>query len=367
MKLLLFSDLHLDTPFRWAGPKVARQRRLALRQTLEQIRDLAESEHVDALVCAGDLYEHDRVSPDTGAFLREAFGALHPRPVFLAPGNHDWYGPSSLYRQVNWPSNVHVFTESRLSPVELTDGFTLWGAAHQAPANTDNFLDGFEVDRGGVNLALFHGSEQSELPYQGSGKVPHAPFKARQIREAGLDHAMLGHFHLPKDAETHTYPGNPDSLEFGETGERAAVVITVAPDGTVQRARHRVARSEVHDVTVRLDGIQHTGQVRDRVAAAVAALSGMVRVTLEGEVAPDVDVRTEGLDRVAPHLHALVARLGTVRAAYDFTALAEEATVRGQFVRDVQAATHFDDDTRRRVLITGLRAFDGRTDELEVR
>ena len=107
--------------------------------------------------------------------------------------------------------------------------------------------------------------------------------------------------------------------------------------------------------------------MRERVAACVAGLSGIVRVTLEGEVAPDVDVRTDGLDCVAPHLDALVARLGTVRVAYDFTALAEEATVRGQFVRDVQATADLDDDTRRRILITGLRAFDGRTDELEVR
>ncbi len=29
MKLLLFSDLHLDTPFRWAGPALARARRHA--------------------------------------------------------------------------------------------------------------------------------------------------------------------------------------------------------------------------------------------------------------------------------------------------------------------------------------------------
>ena len=209
MKLLLFSDLHLDTPFRWAGPQLARERRLALRQALERIRDLAEGEDVDALVCAGDLYEHDRVSPDTGAFLRSVFGALHPRPVFLAPGNHDWYGPGSLYRQVDWPSNVHVFTEARLAPVELADGLTLWGAAHRAPANTAGFLDGFRVDRSGVNLALFHGSEQGELPYQESGKVPHAPFRASQIREVGLDHALARPLPPAEGRRDPYLPGQP--------------------------------------------------------------------------------------------------------------------------------------------------------------
>jgi len=58
--------------------------------------------------------------------------------------------------------------------------------------------------------------------------------------------------------------------------------------------------------------------------------------------------------------------LGRISVAYDFVMLAEERTVRGQFVRSVQVASELDDDERRRVLITGLRALDGRTDELEV-
>src|SRR5207245_7699093 len=117
-----------------------------------KIIDLAAQEQADALLCGGDLYEQDRFTPDTGEFLRATFESLHPMPVFLAPGNHDWWGPESLYRRVSWSPNVHVFTESRLRPVELTDGVTLWGAAHLAPANTDDFLTGFDVGRGGVNL-----------------------------------------------------------------------------------------------------------------------------------------------------------------------------------------------------------------------
>jgi exonuclease SbcD len=367
MKLLLFSDLHLDTPFRWAQPELARARRRALRETLQRIGTLAASENVDALVCGGDLYEHDRVAADTGALLRSVFAELHPMPVFLAPGNHDWYGPTSLYRQVDWSPNVHVFAEARLSPVDLTDGLTLWGAAHCAPANTDNFLHRFHTERGGINLALFHGSEHSEFRYQETGKVPHAPFGAEEIRAAGLDHALLGHFHQPRDAETHTYPGNPDPLVFGETGERGAVTVKVAENGAVERVRHRVAQSIVHDVIVTLDGIEHSGQIRQRVETAVAGLSGTVRVTLTGEISADVDARPELLAGAGRHLDILVPRFGEIRATYDMEALAQESTVRGQFVRDVQAASHLNDETRRKVLITGLRAFDGRKDELEVR
>ena len=75
MRLLHFADLHLDTPFKWAKPQHAHQRRRALRTTLETICRLAEERQVDALTCAGDLYEHDRFTPDTAKFLRDTFSA----------------------------------------------------------------------------------------------------------------------------------------------------------------------------------------------------------------------------------------------------------------------------------------------------
>jgi hypothetical protein len=65
---------------------------------------------------------------------------------------------------------------------------------------------------------------------------------------------------------------------------------------------------------------------------------------------------------VAPQLDALVTRLGALGVAYDYDRLAEEQTVRGQFVRDVRSAADIDDEQRHRVLVTGLRALDGRVD-----
>lgn len=60
-------------------------------------------------------------------------------------------------------------------------------------------------------------------------------------------------------------------------------------------------------------------------------------------------------------------RLGAVHVDYDIAALAKERTVRGRFVRDVLAAGDLDDERRRRVLLTGLRALDGAGRELAVR
>lgn len=364
MRLLHFSDLHLDTPFTWAGPDVGRTRRLALRRVLANICRLAEQESVDAVLCAGDLYEDTRFTPDTVAFVADTLSQLD-MPVLLAPGNHDWYGPTSLYATASFAGNVHVFRSDVLEPYELAEGFTIWGAAHCAPANTDGFLDHFLVDRAGVNVALFHGSEQGALQWQESGKVPHAPFRAEQIIASGLNHAFVGHFHTPRYAERHTYPGNPEPLSFGEEGERGAVIAEVDEGGFVSLTPHEVSETRWHDIDVRLHDVDHLDQAVAQVQAAIAPLKGVVRATVHGEVGEDVDIRLEDLQALGSHLDAFAPRVGDIWIAYDLEDLAHEQTVRGEFIRMVRADSALDEEERRRVTITGLRALAGRSD-LEV-
>jgi exonuclease SbcD len=356
MRLLLFADTHLDAAFTWAGPALGDVLRARLRATVDRIAALAGQVRADALLCGGDLFDQARVTGGTLTHLRTTFADLG-LPVHIAPGEHDWIGPESPYRHVDWSPNVHVFGEARLTPVTLTDGLTLWGAAHRSPASTEGFLDGFTTDRDGVNLALFHGCETGT----GSGAVPYAPFRVAQLEAAGLDHALLGHVHVPVDHPRFTYPGNPCPLTPGETGPRAAVLVTVEDDGTVHRTRYDVAGGRVHEVRVDVTGAAGTAEVRERIAAAVAQCQGVVRATVHGALAPAVDLT--GLDGVGSHLDGLVLREGALEVAADLEALAAERTVRGQFVRDVRADPALDEDTRRRVLRAGLRALDGRTPE----
>jgi hypothetical protein len=96
----------------------------------------------------------------------------------------------------------------------------------------------------------------------------------------------------------------------------------------------------------------------------VENLTGVARVTLKGELDPRVDLRPTDLRGDAPWLDGLQVRAGQLNPGYDLKLLSSEPTVRGQFVRDVQAANLSSEESRR-VLLTGLRALDGR-DDLEV-
>lgn len=362
MKIVHFADLHLDARFAWAGASgpAARKRRNALRQVLENIVRLTREEGADALFCAGDLFEHEYVTPDTAAFLRDTFAKLGEIRVFLAPGNHDWYGDDSPYAQT-WSNNVHVFREARLVPVSLAPDCTLWGAAHCAPANTGNFLDDFHAPAAGVHVALFHGSEQSWFSEQGERKELHAPFDQAQIEASGLHHAFLGHYHRPQNAKRHTYPGNPDPLEFGEDGRRGAVVATISSDGTICRSRHQVAATQVHDLRFSITGCESRQAILTRLAEQTDGREGVIRITVTGEIATSLDLSEVDLRAALDRFDALQLRYQDLRSAHDFEAIRDEPTVQGQFVADV-LDSDLDHQEKRRVLTVGMAALQGRDD-----
>lgn len=369
-KIVHFADLHLDAGFAWAGAHsdAARRRRQGLRETLLRIVRLAKEVEADAIFCGGDLYEHERATPDTAAFLRDTFADSAPLRVFIAPGNHDCYVPDSLYALNDWSANVHVFHEDHLQSVDLAPGLTLWGGAHLAPRGTANFLEGSRVSGGGgegIHLALFHGSENAGFAQQEEGKAQHAPFDAAEIPRAGVHHAFLGHYHRPRDAEHHTYPGNPDPLAFGEQGERGVVVATVKHDGNIERQRRAVASTTVHDVQLDVTGCQTQQAVRDRLRNRINGLDGIARLTVHGDLQPDVDLHDDDLrGELANRFEAAQVRYAELRAGYDINAIRQENTVRGQFARDV-LASDLPAGEQRRVLTAGLRALDAR-DDLDV-
>ena len=118
MRLLHAADLHLDSPFRGLSAEKARERRLESRDLLDRLANLANARCVDAVLLAGDLFDGERVYPETLEAMARSLGSIRC-PVFIAPGNHDPYHSRSPYCQVEWPGNVHLFTSGHMERVEL--------------------------------------------------------------------------------------------------------------------------------------------------------------------------------------------------------------------------------------------------------
>ena len=157
-KIIHAADFHLDSAFGGLPTEKARERRRESRELIDRLARLAMEEKAEVLLLAGDLFDGERVFPETLERLGEALASL-PCPVFIAPGNHDPYTAISPYALRHWPENVHIFRREELEAVHLPDlDCVVHGAAFTSRSKAEQVLAGFCAPQDGrTHLLCLHG------------------------------------------------------------------------------------------------------------------------------------------------------------------------------------------------------------------
>ena len=362
LRILLFSDLCLDRPYSWATAAAAESRRAAQREALVEILTAARTYSVDAIACAGDLFDRHTVTPAHIEWIIAAFRSAGVPTILIAPGNHDFVGPVGGYTRHDWPDNVIIFDTDRLTPVSLREGVTIWGAAHTEAHRFRSFLEGVAVDRPGVNLALFHGTELA-----GAEREPDldgcAAFLEAHIERAGFDHALVGHYQRPHFGMRHTYPGAPLAHDFKSGPGGGSVLVTLQPDGSLEREYLPTTAPPLYDLEVDLTDAQSQQQVIERAISSIAGRTGVIRLQFAGQLSPGLILRYQDfVDQLGSIGELIIEPLADVDI--QLGQIGEEPTIRGQFVRDVLESTELSKAQQQRVLLIGLRALAGQ-DQLE--
>ena len=227
LKIIHGADFHLDSPFSGLSPERAAQRRSELRQLPQRLGQLAREKGADLVLLSGDLLDGEYVYRETAEALARALGSF-PCPVFIAPGNHDWWSERSLYAGMEWPEQVHIFHTSTPEGVELPAlNCTVWGRAFLGPHEEQSPLSGLTIPKDGrLHLGCFHGDLASQSQY--------GPITREEIAASGLDYLALGHIHqgsgLQREGQTFwAYPGCPEGRGFDETGEKGVLYIEAEP------------------------------------------------------------------------------------------------------------------------------------------
>ncbi len=252
LKILHTADLHLDSPFEGLPAGKAAVRRGEQRELLTRLCELAAAEEVDLVLLAGDLLDSASSYAETGQELMRALRALSV-PVFLAPGNHDFYGPRSPYARLRLPENVHLFTRNSLEVFELPAlGAAVYGAAFTGPESA-GLLTGFHAPRreGIYNLLCLHGEVCA-------GESRYDPITEAELAASGMDYVALGHVHkasgLLKAGESwYSWPGCPEGRGFDECGDKFVNIITLEGDRcqlqtrSIASRRYQILRLDVSE------------------------------------------------------------------------------------------------------------------------
>ena len=250
LKIIHGADFHLDSPFSGLTPERAAQRRGEQRALLDRLAQLARERQADLVLLSGDLLDSERLFRETARALSQSLGAI-PCPVFLAPGNHDFYSPASPYAALDWPDNVHIFRSGEMEAVPLPElNCTVYGRAFIAPRQEDSPLAGFRAEGAGLKLGCLHGDTAPNSPY--------GPITGEEIAGCGLDYLALGHIHqcsgLQRSGGTFwAYPGCPEGRGFDELGEKGVLYLEAEP-GNVTAQFVPLCRRRYEILTVDLTG-----------------------------------------------------------------------------------------------------------------
>lgn len=355
------SDFHLDSSFRALSPRQAVQRRQESREVVARLANCARQRDAGLVLLSGDLFDGAEVYRETIEALARVLGELHV-PVFIAPGNHDWYGTGSPYATENWPDNVHIFRSGEMGCAEVPElNCVVHGAAFTAPEQTESLLAGFAAPTDGkIHLMVLHADVEGAAGRYNS-------ITREEIAASGLTYLALGHVHAASGPQTAggtvwAYPGCPEGRGFDELGDKGCYLGTVDDSGAVGLEFLSLARRRYEIVETDVTGKKPRQAVES--ALPENTVNDLYRILLTGET-DERSIDLPALQEALSNRFYVLELRDLTRIREDVWARAGEDSLRGLFLRRLRArfdkaATEEERETVTQAVRFGLAALDHR-------
>ena len=233
LTLLHTADWHLGRRFPAFAQEQERRLTRARLEVVGRILDLAESRNVDAVLCAGDLFDAPEPESDWWRGVLQEFQRRHwQRPVVLLPGNHDPLTANSIYHpdhgfRRGLPDYVHVVDEPGWE-LAVGDNAVVIASPCTSSAGDTKLVESLPRREAGderIRIGLVHGQT-----FDIDGHQTNFPIPRGSAAERGLDYLAVGDTHAFREVEPEAhaptvYPGAPEATNFGErdTGNVAVV------------------------------------------------------------------------------------------------------------------------------------------------
>jgi len=193
----------------------------------------ARAAKADALILAGDTFEHNRLS---AALLDRAAALLgdFAMPVVILPGNHDpAIADSVFHRAIAAPKNVRVIGVTDEAVVSFPDlALEIWGNAHRDYTDSAP-LASPPPRRSFWQIAVAHG-HYAPVADRSTHLRPGWLIGDDEIAATGADYVALGHWnrHMRVGGTNVAayYSGSPDYA-------RTVNLVTLSPSGNVAVTR----------------------------------------------------------------------------------------------------------------------------------
>ncbi len=373
MQFVQISDLHLGRSF--GGLHLPNDVREVLVRAgldaLDRACELVTERDAAALLIPGDLFDRPEVDEGLVGQVQALLGRLQ-RPVLVSPGNHDAYGPMSVWNSAAlrrlgldpWPENVHIFASRALTPHSLLDGeLIVYGHRVEGYHSVSDspLADAVMEGEARFRVLLIHGALEGAR----YGTRTTVPFTAQQLSEIGADYAAVGHYHrhIPIEYEGRllgAYAGVAVPGEIDEDPHGGLLVVTLQDTGPdvefVDVHPGRIARLCVRGEPA-FDS-DDDARARTLTSAAERGLGrdDVVVIRLTGCSSQTLDTETIAEALGSDFRHAVVGDDTEPDATAQEAATNARVTVESQFIHSLQEQIErCGDPARRTVLESALK------------
>ncbi len=274
LKLLHTADWHLGRRFRSFTEENEKKLTRARLEVLDRILLAAERYVVDAVLCAGDLFDEPCPQPEWWQQVAQRLQKKNwkNRPVFLLPGNHDPYIAESVWAKDHkfrsqLPDWVHVIDREDFE-FALPNNSVLYAVPCMSKAGQRDPTTAIPKRAAGddrIRIGMAHGSTFDMKDCQ-----TNFPIAKEAAVTCGLDYLAIGDTHsfrfVPPDRQfpPTIYPGAPEPTAFDEDAPGSVAVVFINRQRRAKVTAERVAHWTWEELQLTtLDQLRDLAQRKD--------------------------------------------------------------------------------------------------------
>ncbi len=342
MKILHCADIHLGAKMDSFPKEISEKRKRELRDTFSRTVQFAKDRQIYVILLAGDLFDREKPYKKDVDFF---YGIVESNPeidFLYLRGNHDEAGEARELPNLKTFSSAwryYEYGEVTVCGIELSK------------ENKRSYYSTLRLDPKRTNIVMLHGQIGEDI-------------NLVKLREKNIDYVALGHIHEYSQNTLdgrgrYAYSGCLEGRGFDETGAKGFVVVDT--DGGVRAEFQPFCHRQIERIELDVTGLKE-GFAMARKARETVGFSkeDIYRLELVGEVDAGVDEFAEDVRSYLARDCAFLSVKDRTKKSIDYAAYAYDNSLKGEFVRTVQACEEYTEEEKAQMIAYGLKALAGR-------
>lgn len=360
MKIIHTADIHLDSKLNSNfDKKKAKERKIELLQTFQNLIIYATNNGVKAILISGDLFDTKTVAATERHTVEKLIKDYANIEFFYLRGNHD--DNNFLANLEDMPKNLKLFNSKWIS-YNLGEGIIITGVELDSK-NKNEVYSSLNLNPEMCNIVMMHGQENE---YREKDKTE--VIAISELRNKNIDYLALGHVHSYKKEKldsrgTWCYSGCLEGRGFDECGECGFVLVEIDENNNIKSDFVPFAYRKLFEVEVDISGANNSYEIvkliEEKLKCGNYSKNDLLKIILIGYVEIDSERNIDYIKKNIENDYYFVKIKDKAKLKIDYNSFAKDESLKGEFVRTVMSQNDIDEEQKARIIKMGIDMLKG--------